>query len=100
MKCELCHKEFKGRKDARFCSAKCRVSYSRQGPQPEKEETLDKKVSSVSGEKMAKAIMALIEGRRKILKGVTPQAVFFLGNTVIKIGLKEVQIDDVVYKLK
>jgi len=107
MKCKLCHKEFDGRKDAKFCSTKCRVSYSRgvrQGPQDKVEEvkpkTIETKVNSIANEKIAKAILALIENREKLLKGLEPHVVFFLGNTIIKIGLKEVIIGDTKFKLK
>lgn len=30
MKCIVCEKDFEGRADAKFCSAKCRVKYNRQ----------------------------------------------------------------------
>ena len=55
---------------------------------------------SLPNRNLAKAVMALIGNRKRILsKSFSPYASFFIGNTTIQLGLREVIIGDVSYKL-
>jgi hypothetical protein len=57
-------------------------------------------VLPISGnEKMTKAIMALIENRKKILSKGFGNTVFYLGNTRIELGMRELIFSDKIYKL-
>ena len=102
--CLNCNTSFSSKRpQTKFCSGKCRVAYSRKGPQDEiekAESVLEEKVESITGKKMVRAIMDLIENRRKLLKGFEPYCVFFLGETIVRIGLKDVVVGNMKYKLK
>jgi predicted esterase YcpF (UPF0227 family) len=56
--------------------------------------------SKFKNEKIVKAIMALVENRRSIVgKGLGDYASFTLGETFIQLGMKEIIIGGVKYKL-
>lgn len=115
--CRQCHKEFEAvRSTAKFCSASCRVAFSRGkidkqtkqverftkklDEEPKNEKPASEIERSIPNQKMAKAILALIENRRKILsRGYSEYATFFLGETLIQLGLKEVIVGDTKFKL-
>jgi len=81
--CLNCNTSFSSKRpQTKFCSGKCRVAYSRKGPQDEiekAESVLEEKVESITGKKMVRAIMDLIENR---------------------LGLKDVVVGNMKYKLK
>jgi hypothetical protein len=113
--CRQCGKKFTAqRTTAKFCSPTCRVNFNRakkdkqhkrvkklvRNLDSEKTAGEDLKDSLPKNKKLAKAIMALIDNRKKILnKGYDKYATFILGNTFIQIGLREVIIGNMKYKL-
>ena len=108
--CAQCYGSFQSsRPHSLYCSGKCRVAHARAGSVTKIPESvtpsnvpLKKKLSEVAPNKrMAQAIMALIEDRHKIVnKAFSKYATFFLGDTTIQLGLDEIIIGEMCYKLK
>ncbi len=65
-----------------------------------KEKMIKKGDLPIKDKRLAKVIMALIDGREKILgKTPHPDSTFFLGDTVITLGMTYIQIGDTKFKL-
>lgn len=112
--CLNCNTSFDSKRpQSKYCSGKCRVAYSRKSKfqktvAPVTQKVVDEgilkealgKSSPKVGEKMSKAILALIKDRRAIVgKAYGDHAIFHLGNTTILLGMSEIIIGDTKYKL-